>query len=63
MKYDFVDVIVTYITGYGYTVVVTTSANILKVMNDNSVNFIQPEEPLIIVKQLTQQVIEEATNE
>ena len=36
---------------------------ILKVMNDNSVNFIQPEEPLIIVKQLTQQVIEEATNE
>ena len=40
MKYDFVDVIVTYITGYGYTVVVTTSANILKVMNDNSVNFI-----------------------
>ena len=36
---------------------------ILKVMNDNSVNFIQPEEPLIIVKQLTQQVIEQAINE
>jgi len=26
-------------------------------MNDNSVNFIKPEEPLIIVKQLTQQFI------
>ena len=34
-----------------------------KVMNDNSVNFIKPEKPLIIVKQLTQQVIEEAINE
>ena len=36
--------------------------NLLKVMNDNSVNFIKPEEPLIIVKQLTQQFIEEAIN-
>ena len=32
-------------------------------MNDNSVNFIKPEEPLIIVKQLTQQFIETAINE
>ena len=32
-------------------------------MNDNSVNFIKPEQPLIIVKQLTQQFIEEAINE
>ena len=62
MEYDFVDVIVTYITGYGYTVVVTTSANILKVMNDNSVNFIKPE-ALIIVQQLTQQFIEQVVNE
>ena len=53
MEYDFVDVIVTDITGYGYTVVVTAPANILKVMNGNSVNFIKPE-ALTIVKQLTQ---------
>ena len=32
-------------------------------MNDNSVNFIKPEEPLIIVKPLTQQFIEAAINE
>ena len=32
-------------------------------MNDNSVNFIKPEEPLIIVTQLTQQFIEAAINE
>ena len=32
-------------------------------MDDNSVNFIKPEGPLIIAKQLTQQFIEEAINE
>ena len=32
-------------------------------MNDNSVNFIKPEEPLIIVKPLTQQFIEPEINE
>ncbi len=32
-------------------------------MNYDSVNFIKPEEPLIIVKQLTQQFIEEAVHE
>ena len=32
-------------------------------MNNNSVNFIKPEEPLIIVKQLTQQFIKAALNE
>ena len=32
-------------------------------MNDNSVNFIKPEEPLIIVKPLTQQFIEAAIND
>ena len=42
---------------------VTTSTNLLKVMNDNSVNFIKPGVPLIIVKQLTQQFLEEAINE
>ena len=62
MEYGFVDVIVTYITDYGYTVVVATPAKILKVMNDDSVNFIKPE-ALIIVKQLTQQFIEQVVNE
>ena len=31
-------------------------------MNDNSVNFIKSEEPLIIIKQLTQQFIEKSIN-
>lgn len=63
LENGFVDVIVRDITGYGYVMVVTTPTNLLKVMNDNSVNFIKPEEQLIIVKQLTQQFIEEAINE
>ncbi len=43
--------------------VIITLTNLIKVMNDNSVNFIKPEEPLIIVKPLTQQFIEAAINE
>ena len=62
-KNGFVDVIFRDITGYGYTMVVTKPTTLLKVMNDNSVNFIKPEKPLIIVKQLTKQFIEEAINE
>ena len=59
LENGFVDVMVEDISGYGYTVFVT---NLLKVMNDNSVNFIEPE-ALNVVKQLTQQCIEEAINE
>ena len=42
---------------------VTTPNNLIKEMNDNSMNFIKPEGPLIVVKKLTQQLIEEAINE
>jgi hypothetical protein len=63
LENDFVDVIVRGITGYGYVMVVTTPTNLLKVMNDNSVNFIKPKEPLVVVKQLTQQFIEFALND
>ena len=62
LENDFVDVIVGDITGYGYTMVVTTPTNILKVVNDNSVNVIKYEGPLIIIKQPAQQFIEEAIN-
>ena len=63
LENDFVDIIVWYITGYGYTMVVTIPTNLLKVMNGNSVNFVKLEEPLTVAKQLTQQFIEEAINE
>lgn len=33
LENDFVDIIVWYITGYGYTMAVTTPTNLLKVMN------------------------------
>ena len=33
LENDFVDIIVWYITGYVYTMVVTTPTNLLKVMN------------------------------
>jgi len=52
LENDFVDVMVQDITGYCYTIVVTKLTNLLKVMNDDSVNSIKPE-PLIIVKHLT----------
>ena len=57
LENDFVDVVVR------DTMAIITPTKLLKVMNDNSVNFIKPEEPLIIVKQLTQQFIEAAINE
>ena len=41
LENDFVDVIVRDITGYGYAMVVNTPTSLLKVMNDNSVNFIK----------------------
>ena len=67
LKNDFLDVIVEDVTGYSYIVTVTTPDYLLKVMNDNSINFIRPDceidWPLIIVKQFTQQVVEEAINE
>ena len=53
LENDFVDVMVEDIIGYDYRIVVTAPTNLLKVMKGNSVNFIKPEEPLIIVKQLT----------
>ena len=63
MENDFVDVLVRDIIGYDYTMGIIMPTNLLKVMNDNSGNFIKPEEPLIIVKQLTQQFIKAALNE
>jgi hypothetical protein len=62
LENDFVDVMVDDISCYDYTIVVTTPTSLLKVMNDNSVNFIKPE-VLIIVKQSNQQFIKEAINE
>tara|TARA_B100000768_G_scaffold74087_1_gene70862 strand:- start:1709 stop:1948 length:240 start_codon:yes stop_codon:yes gene_type:complete len=44
LENDFVDVFVEDITGYVYTIVVTTPTNLLKVMNADSVNFIKPED-------------------
>ena len=43
--------------------ITTTLDNLIKVMKSYSMNFIKPEVPLIIVKQLTQQFIEEARSE
>ena len=62
LENDFVNVIVTDTTCYSYIMFVTTLNDLLKLMNNDSVNFIKPD-ALIIVKHLTQQLIEESINE
>ena len=57
---DNVDVFVDLKNGHSYTVVVGTYKNILSLMDKEKSNFLPPGEPMIIVRKLTIEVIEEA---
>ena len=57
---DNIDVFVDLENGRSYTVVVGTYKNILSLLNKENSNFLPPGEPMIIVKKLTMEVIEEA---
>jgi hypothetical protein len=57
---DNLDVIVTLENGHNYVVIVATIQNILTIMNDEKLDFLSPGEPMIIVRKLTKEVIEEA---
>lgn len=57
---DNIDVFVDLENGRSYTVVVGTYKNILSLLNKKNSNFLPPGEPMIIVKKLTMEVIEEA---
>lgn len=57
---DNVDVLVEFESGYTYVIVVTTPKNLDDEIMAESVNFISPRSPMIIVKKLTKDIIEEA---
>lgn len=56
---DNIDVFVDLENGRSYAVIVGTYKNILSLLNKKNSNFLPPGEPMIIVKKLTMEVIEE----
>ena len=57
---DNIDVFVDLENGRNYTVIVGTYKNILSLLNQENSNFLPPGEPIIRVRKLTMEVIEEA---
>jgi len=57
---DNIDVFVDLENGRSYTVIVGTYQNVLSLLNQENSNFLTPGEPMIIVRKLTMEVIEEA---
>lgn len=55
-----IDVSVTLEDGYRYVVVIATQKNLLTLMNNEKSNFLYPGDPMIIVKKITKEVIEQA---
>ena len=57
---DNIDVFVDLENGRSYTVIVGTYQNVLSLLNQENSNFLPPGEPMILVRKLTMEVIEEA---
>jgi hypothetical protein len=57
---DNIDVFVELENGRSYTVIVGTYQNVLSLLNQENSNFLHPGEPMIMVRKLTLEVIEEA---
>jgi hypothetical protein len=57
---DNIDVAVKLDDGHEYIVVVATQKNLLTLMNNEKSDFLSPGDPMIIVRKLTKEVIEEA---
>jgi hypothetical protein len=57
---DNIDVFVELENGRSYTVIVGTYQNILSLLNQENSNFLPPGEPMIMVRKLTMELIEEA---
>jgi len=57
---DNMDVAVKLDDGHEYVVVVATQKNLLTLMNNEKSDFLSPGSPMIIVKKLTKEVVEEA---
>ena len=57
---DNIDVFVDLENGRSYTVIIGTYQNVLSLLNQENSNFLPPGEPMIMVRKLTMEVIEEA---
>ena len=57
---DNIDVAVSLDDGRKYVVVVATQKNLLTLMNNEKSDFLYPSDPMIIVRKLTKEVVEEA---
>jgi uncharacterized tellurite resistance protein B-like protein len=57
---DNMDVSVNLENGLNYVVVVGTPKNLLRLMENGKSNFISPGDPIVIVKKMTKEVVEEA---
>ena len=53
------DVFVELEDGYTYTVVIGTPKNLLSLTDKESMNFLEPSDPFIIVRKMTKEIIEE----
>lgn len=60
LELDILDVLVECEDGYTYVVVITTPVYLADEMAQENINYIKPQSPIIIVKKLTKQIIEEA---
>ena len=60
LELDSLDVLVECENGYTYVVVVTTPAYLGDELVQENINYIRPQSPIIIVRKLTKQIIEEA---
>ena len=54
------DVSVTLENGQNYVIVVGTPKNLLKLMANEKSDFLSPGDPIVIVKKMTKEVVEEA---
>lgn len=57
---DSVDVGVEFEDGYSYTIIVRTPADFTEQMLQEKSNFIEPGTPMIVVKELTEEIVNEA---
>ena len=57
---DNMDVSVNLENGRNYVVVVGTPKNLLRLMENEKSNFLSPGDPIVIVKKMTKEVVEEA---
>jgi len=58
---DSTDVIITLDDGFKYVTVIRTPSNLLSLMKAENANFMSPGENFITVKELTPEIIEEAS--